>query len=435
MTGGVAQRISIIYTIVGLTWIIVSSTAVWLEIGTTPGRESLLEMIKGSAFILVTAAMLFILLRRWERNLVEMTNRLSGIINSSQDLIAAWDSQKRLTAFNPRYKAVLKEFFNRDIRPGMSIEELFGHVPDRLELFSQCWDRTLAGESFVTLQHLEQNGVPSWFETSYGWVPDADGKPAGGFHIVRDVTARMNTEEAQRHHAKKLAKTVETLTQANSELERFAYVASHDLQEPLRTITCFSQLIERDYGAGFDSRGREYLDLVTTSAKRMHGLINDLIAYARVTANEKPHHTAPIAASCHNAIANLHQAATDCGALIEVGDLPELTADPLQVMQVFQNLIDNAIKYRHPDRPLRIDIKAERQDGFWVITVADNGLGFTPGEQDVFELFRRLRPHQGYAGTGVGLAICKRIIQRHGGRIWVDSTPDQGSVFSFTLPA
>jgi len=444
----VSWRITGIYAAVGLSWIFLSSMAVWLNVPEPPGMASLLEVAKGCAFILVTALLLLVLLRRWEkeldrrgaaladsnRELSEVNARLSGIMRGSHDLIAAWDRNKRLTAFNPRYQAVCWDFFQRDAKIGMSIEELFGHVPDRYRLFSECWDRTLAGESFVQLQSLTVDGDTAWFETSYGSVSGPDGQPSGGFHIVRDVTDRVRTEEDRRSHAEKLTKAVETLTEANSELERFAYVASHDLQEPLRTVACFAQLIERDYAEKLDDRGRQYLDLVTSGAIRMHHLINDLLAYSHTTRSEGHIEAVSAEAACRSALNNLQEAIQSSGAEIDITPLPNIAADSVLLIQVFQNLIGNAIKYRTEGTVPRIRVSAERQDRQWQFSVSDNGIGFDPSEQDVFELFRRLHPHSAYAGTGVGLAICKRIITRLGGRIWVESRPGAGSIFRFTLP-
>jgi len=444
----VAWRITGIYAAVGLSWIFLSSMAVWIGVGEPPGMASLLELAKGCAFILVTALLLLVLLGRWEkelnrrgaalvesnRELTDVNTRLSGIMRASQDLIAAWDGNRRLTAFNPRYQAVCWDFFQRDAKIGMSIEELFGHVPDRYRLFLECWDRTLAGESFVQLQSLTIDGDVAWFETSYGSLPGPDGQPSGGFHIVRDVTDRIRAEEDRRSHAEKLAKAVETLTEANSELERFAYVASHDLQEPLRTVACFAQLIERDYGATLDERGRQYLDLVTSGAIRMHHLINDLLAYSRTTRSEGRIELVSTESACHSALNNLREAIESSGAEITIAPLPEVAADSVMLIQVFQNLIGNAVKYRKDGVAPRVQVTAERQDRQWVFSITDNGIGFDPSEQDVFELFRRLHPHSGYAGTGVGLTICKRIVNRLGGHIWVESTPEKGSTFRFTLP-
>ncbi|BAE50809.1 sensor histidine kinase [Paramagnetospirillum magneticum] len=444
----VSWRITGIYAAVGLGWIFLSSLAVWIGVGEPPGIASLLELGKGCVFILVTALMLLVLLRRWEtelnrrgaalaesnRELSEVNTRLSGIMRGSQDLIAAWDRDKRLTAFNPRYQAVCWNFFECDVKIGMPIEEVFGRVPDRLQLFSECWDRTLAGESFVQLQSLTTDGDIGWFETSYGSLAGEDGRPCGGFHIVRDVTDRVRAEESGRLQAEKLAKAVETLTEANAELERFAFVASHDLQEPLRTVACFAQLVERDYGEGLDDRGRQYLELVTGGAIRMHEMVNDLLAYSRTSRSEGRIERVSAATACQSALNNLREAIDSSGAEITVAPLPEVDADPVMLIQVFQNLVGNAVKYRKEGLVPHIQVSAEQAGRYWQFSVADNGIGFDPKEQDVFELFRRLHPHSSYAGTGVGLAICKRIVNRLGGHIWVESTPGAGSVFRFTLP-
>ncbi len=446
MTG--AWRIAGIYTVVGLGWIFLSSIAVWMNSPEPVGFASLLEVAKGCAFILVTALLLLVLLRRWEgelnrrgaaladtnRELTALNTRLSGIMRGSHDLIAAWDRDKRLTAFNPRYQAVCWNFFQRDVKIGMSIQEIFGHVPDRIRLFSECWDRTLNGESFVQLQSLTIDGDIAWFETSYGSLPGPDGRPSGGFHIVRDVTDRVRAEDNGRIHAENLAKAVELLSAANAELERFAYVASHDLQEPLRTITCFTQLIERDYRNAFDERGREYLELVAGGAQRMHQMINDLLSYTKMTRSEGRIEPVSAERACKDAVSNLREAIDSSGARVIIGPLPSVAADSVLLIQLFQNLIGNAIKYRKDDIAPLVEIRAESQDGTWRFAVADNGIGFDPAEQDVFELFRRLHPHAGYSGTGVGLAVCRWVVNRLGGRIWVDSIPGKGSTFYFTLP-
>jgi len=448
MRGSVAWRISGIYAGIGEAWIFLSSAMVWIQVGEPPTLAAFLELAKGSVFILVTAVMLFVLLRRWEgeirrrdedlvrrnRDIAELNGRLSGIMRCSQDLIAAWDKQKRLIAINPRYVEVCLTYFGQIAEPGTAIETLFGAVPEKLSYFSTCWDRTLMGDSFVELQHLDGPDGGGWFETSYGCLTGTKGEVIGGFHIVRDVTEHHTMNQERHAHAERLARAVETLTIANSELERLAYVASHDLQEPLRTITAFTQLIGRDYGPLLDAKGRDYLGLVTSSAIRMHELIRDLLAYSRMTAISEPRHPIQAEVICRDAIANLHEAIATTGAEIAVSPLPEVQADGIQLMQVFQNLIGNALKFRRPDILPRIEIAARRHGPDWQFTVRDNGIGFDPAEQDVFELFRRLRPHEGYPGTGVGLAISKRIIQQHGGRIWVDSSPEAGSAFHFTLP-
>lgn len=260
--------------------------------------------------------------------------------------------------------------------------------------------------------------------------------------FVMDLVSNIEAEHSLRQSEAQLRKTsenlqgaVDNLTQLNTELERFAFIASHDLQEPLRNITTYTQLIDRKFRDRIGPEGKEYFDLVVGGAKRMYALINDLLTYSRTGTSTRPAHLISSSQSCRSAIENLYSAIKECGADIKVGDLPSVVADEVQMMQLFQNLIANAIKFRHPARPVQIEVRARRAGDFWEFTVADNGIGFDPKEQDVFELFRRVHANRGYPGTGVGLAICKRIVLRNGGRIWVESALGKGSTFTFTLPA
>jgi len=227
---------------------------------------------------------------------------------------------------------------------------------------------------------------------------------------------------------------IERLTVMNTELERFAFVAAHDLREPLRSVTSFAQLLERHLAGQLDPVGRDYLRYVVDGARRMHELIGGLLAYSYVTSNVGPPARVSAEAACRVAVESLETIIRESRAEIVIGALPEVQADELPLMQLFQNLIGNAVKFRAPGTPCRVEVTARAGDGEWVFSVADNGIGFNPAEQDVFELFRRVRPHDGPAGSGVGLAICKRIIQALGGRIWAESHPGEGSVFSFSLP-
>jgi len=228
--------------------------------------------------------------------------------------------------------------------------------------------------------------------------------------------------------------TIERLTELNTELERFAYVASHDLQEPLRTITSFSQLLMRDFHGQLGKDGQECLDLVSGAAKRMYALINDLLAYSRLGNDPAPFRLVSAAHMCAMALDDLRQSIDEGGVTVEVGGLPDVVASDVQLVQLFQNLIGNAIKFRRPHAP-RVVVGAERQGAFWLFSVTDNGIGLADTNQDVFQIFRRLHPASVYPGTGVGLAVCKRIVERHGGRIWFQSRQNEGSTFFFTLPA
>ncbi|WP_081609037.1 ATP-binding protein [Paramagnetospirillum caucaseum] len=245
---------------------------------------------------------------------------------------------------------------------------------------------------------------------------------------------RMDLEASHRQHEAEQKELVERLMASNTELERFAYVASHDLQEPLRTIVSFTQLLDRHLGDKLPPEDRENFEFVVGAAKRMGLLINDLLAFSRVSAKGVSFSRISLTAACSAAQDNLREVISQNHAEITVGQLPEVIGDDVQLMQVFQNLIGNAVKFRHPDRKPQISIDAEQKDGKWQIAVRDNGIGIADTTQDIFEIFRRLHAGNQYPGSGVGLAICKRIITQHGGQIWVEPEPGHGATFRFTLP-
>jgi light-regulated signal transduction histidine kinase (bacteriophytochrome) len=227
----------------------------------------------------------------------------------------------------------------------------------------------------------------------------------------------------------------EELARSNTELERFAYVASHDLQEPLRMVTSYLQLLEQVYGSQLDAEAQEYIQFAVNGATRMRILIQDLLMYSRV--NMRIQTFAPIQAdtSLERAIANLQLAIAESGATIQSEPLPEVAADGTQLAQLFQNLLSNAIKFRQVDRPLQIQVGATRQTSEWLFWIRDNGIGIAPQYTErIFLIFQRLHHQADYPGTGIGLAVCKKIVERHGGRLWVESEPAQGSIFCFTIP-
>ena len=272
-----------------------------------------------------------------------------------------------------------------------------------------------------------KDGSYYWDEASISPVRDPSGRISHFVGITLDVTERQTKDQ-------ELHKAIERLTEVNSELERFAYVASHDLQEPLRTLTSFTQLLDRRFRDRMDPEADEYMSFIVDAAKRMHSLINDLLTYSRVTNADRGFGRVALADSCDQAMRNLKCAIEEAGAVITVGELPEVVADEVQLMQLFQNLIGNAVKFRRPQVAPEIAITARRRNGEWLVAVRDNGIGISTTDQDIFEIFRRLHTHAEYPGTGVGLAVCKRIVQHHQGRIWVESKPGEGSTFFFTLP-
>jgi len=223
------------------------------------------------------------------------------------------------------------------------------------------------------------------------------------------------------------------LARSNAELEQFAYVASHDLQEPLRMVASFSQLLARRYRGKIDTDADEFIGFAVDGATRMQRLLNDLLAYSRVGTRSKPF----IAIDCNSvlsdALANLKPAIEESGAVVTHEPLPFIRGDEVQLTQLFQNLIGNAVKF-HGQEPPQVHISAKRKDGDWVFTVQDNGIGIAPEQRErIFLIFQRLHHRSEYPGTGIGLALCHRIVERHGGRIWVESEVGKGSTFYFTL--
>jgi PAS domain S-box-containing protein len=225
------------------------------------------------------------------------------------------------------------------------------------------------------------------------------------------------------------------LARSNEDLQRFAYVISHDLQEPLRNITAFSDLLVEKLGEGIEPETGEFLGFIVSGGQRMRRMITDLLEYSRFGYAEPVRKPIRASLALSWALMNLSRTLTEAGGEVSSGELPDVLADDEQLMRVFQNLIGNAIKYRHPERPLRVWVSAEREErGMWRFAVRDNGIGIEPRFRDrIFGVFQRLHGRN-VPGTGIGLAICERIVSRHGGRIWVESEPGEGATFYFTLP-
>lgn len=269
-------------------------------------------------------------------------------------------------------------------------------------------------------------------------ICDSSGKPVRMVGTGQDITARKQIEdEIRRLNADletRVAQRTAELQRSNEDLEQFAYISSHDLTEPLRTITAFTQLLDQRYGHVLDDKGREFMRLIVDGALRMNDLIGDLLAFSRTSGESgAPSSTVNMGHVLDNAISNLHQSINESGASISSGDLPEVYGDETQISLLLQNLISNAIKYRSTDAP-RIEVSAETHINYWQFCVRDNGMGIDPAYHDrIFGLFKRLHGRS-VPGTGLGLAICKRLVERHGGRIWVSSTAGQGAAFYFTLP-
>jgi light-regulated signal transduction histidine kinase (bacteriophytochrome) len=260
----------------------------------------------------------------------------------------------------------------------------------------------------------------------------------GVFAAARDITERKRVEAELARHREHLEELVlqrtEDLARSNRDLEQFAYVASHDLQEPLRAVAGFVSLLRQHYRGRLDEKADSYIDAAVDGATRMQTLIGDLLSYSRVGTKGRALEPTDAGAALKDALTNLRASLEESGAVVRVDPLPIIQADAVQLTQLFQNLIANAVKFRS-DQPPEIRIGARREPDAWWFWVRDNGIGIDPQYTErIFMIFQRLHTRRAYPGTGIGLAICKRIVERHGGRIWVESQPGQGATFYFTLP-
>ena len=260
-------------------------------------------------------------------------------------------------------------------------------------------------------------------------IYDHRGNCVGTQGIFWDVTVEYESR-------KKLEQSAAALKQSNEDLAQFAYVASHDLQEPLRMVSSYLQLIERRYTDALDDAGREFIAFAVDGAKRMKNLIRALLEYSRIGTGAREMELVPAAEIVGDTLGVLKIVIGETGAKITVGELPDLRCDRIQMAQLFQNLIGNALKFCRERTP-EIHISSTRRDdeNAWQIDVKDNGIGIEPDYLDrVFVIFQRLHSRDEYAGTGIGLALCKRIVERHQGRIWVESEAGKGTTFSFVIP-
>ena len=247
------------------------------------------------------------------------------------------------------------------------------------------------------------------------------------------VEERMTTELKIEVDERK--RTEEELACSNAELQQFAYVASHDLQEPLRMVASYLQLLERRYKGKLDDDADDFINFAVDGATRMQRLINDLLKYSRVSTRGKEFETTDCEAVLEHTLTNLQIAIAESGASVTHDPLPTVMGDEIQLGQLLQNLINNAIKFRNEKLP-SVHVSAEQKGKEWTFSVSDNGIGIDPEYVDrIFVIFQRLHSVEEYQGTGIGLSVCRRIVERHGGRIWVESQPGNGSTFYFTIPA
>lgn len=361
------------------------------------------------------------------KNAVELQQRLGAIVESSDDAIIAKDLDGTILSWNHGAERVF----------GYRAEEVIGKnisilaAPDRVNEIPDVLARLRQGErvDHYKTKRKTKDGRILTISLTVSPLFDPRGSIVGASKVARDITQSETQTEA-------LQAANDAMMAANADMEQFVYSASHDLQEPLRMVATYSELLMRTFREQLGADGLEYLDYVFQGALRMEQLLKDLRSYALVsTLHKEPVDFIDSGVALDRALANLRPAVVDTGARISSAALPRVRFHEFRLEQVFQNLISNALRYRSAARPeIRISVKPEGNG--WLFAVRDNGIGINPSYQEqVFDLFKRLHSAADYPGTGMGLAICKRIIERARGKIWVESEPGRGSTFYFTIPA
>lgn len=353
---------------------------------------------------------------------------LARLLEAAPDAMVVVDGAGKILLINAQTERLFgyrrEELLGREIEVLVPERFRVGHLARRGAFARESWPRPMGAA--LDLFALNKDGHE--FPVEISLSPLKTGDEVRIFSVIRDISAHKLIEE-------QLARQARELAQSNTELEQFAYVASHDLQEPLRVISSYTQLLARRYKGQLDPKADEFITFIVDGTLRMQRLIQDLLQYARINTKEKTFFSVESQSAFDHALTSLRSAIAAGQATVTSDPLPAVNGDELQLGQLFQNLIGNAIKYRGPEPP-RVHVSARRDGDEWIFTVADNGIGIDPqfGEQ-IFEIFQRLHGMGEYEGTGIGLALCRKIVERHHGRIWVESEPGQGAKFRFTLPA
>ncbi len=371
--------------------------------------------------------------REWAQKVQqESETRYQELVENANSIILRMDTKGNVTFFNE----FAQKFF------GYSEEEILGQnvletiVPKTestsgrgLEDMMEEMVKNPGAFTNHVNENISKDGRRFWIAWANKIVFDENRKACEVLCVGNDITERKRAEE-------ELEKTAQELVRSNRELEQFAYVASHDLQEPLRKINAFSDLLMGKENVGLDEESKDYLKRMRSAATRMSRLIQDLLAYSRVTTKQTPFETVDLKQTVDEVLSDLEVRVKETGGKVEVGVLEKISADPLQMRQLFQNLIGNALKYRKKEVPPVVKVIPSMEDKhFYEIKIEDNGIGFDEKYKDrIFAPFQRLHTREEYEGTGIGLAICKKIVERHGGVLEVHSQPEAGSTFIIRLP-
>lgn len=389
--------------------------------------------------------------------------KIMGVIINVHDVTETKEKEVTLLQTNERFyfatKATNDAIWDWDIqndmvlRVGDGLKNMFGYEIEDAEKDKNFWVDRVHPDDLKSMvdkrSHILFHTNELYWEDEYRFrradgkyahvfdkgyiIRSADGKPERMIGATQDVSERKESEALLLELNNRLKKRAEELVNSNIELERFAYVASHDLQEPLRMVTSFLQLFRRRYEGKIDETADQYIHFAVDGAERMKTLIMDLLEYSRVGSSAEVFQETDLNILLKELKAVFYKACEETGATIEVDPMPTVKANKTQLFQLFQNLVSNALKY-HSERVPAITISYEEKEEEYVFVVKDNGIGIDPSfHEKIFIIFHRLHSRSEYSGTGIGLAICKKIVERHGGKIWIESLPGSGSSFFFSI--
>jgi len=404
--------------------------------------EIMLSPLESADGILVTAAIRNISARRaTEEHLVQMESRYRGLLEAAPDAMVVVNQAGEIVLVNVQAE---KQFgYRRDQLLGQKVKSIIpeGFAERLIADATRSVAEALAQQigMGIELSGLRKDGSEFPIEIMLSPLESADGILVTA--AIRNISLRKKSEEDNaelelrvEERTKQLAVANQVLERSNIELQQFAYVASHDLQSPLRSICGFVQLLKMEYEGKLDEQAADWIRRTIQATEQMQELIRGVLAYSQVDSRSRPFMPIPFVDVFTDAVALLQSSIHDAGGQVTCGELPVVMGDRSQFVQLMQNLIGNGLKY-HGDKSPHVHVSASRIGDEWNFSVGDNGIGIEPKHQErVFEIFKRLHDQKEYPGTGIGLAVCRRVVHRHGGKIWVESEAGQGSAFHFTIP-
>jgi PAS domain S-box-containing protein len=396
--------------------------------GTEFPIEIMLSPLESTEGILVTAAIRDITMRKdAEKHLGQMEGRYRGLLEAAPDAMVVVNEAGEIVLVNVQAE---RQFgYRRDELVGQKVMNIIpeGFAERLIADSTRSVADALAQQigMGIELSGRRKDGTEFPIEIMLSPLEGTEGILVTA--AIRNISDRKKSEQ-------ELAAANRVLEESNLELKQFAYIASHDLQTPLRSITGFVQLLQQEYEGKLDEQAQDWILRTVRAVARMQTLIRDLLSYSRVDARSRPFTQIPFLDIVNDALILLESSIHDSGGQIACSKLPIVMGDRSQLVQLMQNLIGNGLAYRG-DKPPHIHISAKRSEKDWIFSVRDNGIGIDPKHyEQIFEIFKRLHNQKDQPGTGIGLAVCRRVVNRHGGKIWVESEPGHGSTFHFTIP-